>query len=61
MPEDKKIARMLIEEYIHIVVTQLLHNNRLSFRQLKCGESHRTYLARNIVKIRERKKKFLPS
>ncbi len=32
------------------VVTQLLHNNYLSFRQLKCGESHMTYLARNTVK-----------
>jgi hypothetical protein len=31
-------------------VTQLLHNNCLSFRQLKCGESHMTYLARNPVK-----------
>ncbi len=49
MPEDKKIDRMLIEEYIHIVVTQLLHNNCLSFRQLKCGVSHMTYLARNRV------------
>ncbi len=48
MPEDKKIARMLIEE--HIVVTQPLHNNFLSSRQLKCGESHMTYLARNTVK-----------
>ncbi len=45
MPDDKKIARMLIEEYR--VVTQLLHNNCLSFRQLKCGESHMTYLASN--------------
>jgi hypothetical protein len=44
MPIDKKIARMLIEEYTCIVVTQLLHNNYLSFRQLKCGESHMTYL-----------------
>jgi hypothetical protein len=52
MPEDKKIARMLIGEYIHIVVTQLLHNNCLSFRQLKCGETHMTYLARNTVKER---------
>ncbi len=47
MPEDKKKTRMLIEE--NIVVTQLLHNNCLSFRQLKCGESHMTYLARNTV------------
>ncbi len=30
-------------------MTQLLHNNCLSFRQLKCGESHMTYLARNTV------------
>jgi hypothetical protein len=37
MPEDKKIARMLIEEYIS------WHNYYLSFRQLKCGESHMTY------------------
>jgi hypothetical protein len=37
---------------IHIVVTQLIHNNCLSFRQLKCGESHMTYLARNTVKGR---------
>ncbi len=33
-----------------MIVTQLLHNNCLSFRQLKCGESHMTYLARNTVK-----------
>jgi hypothetical protein len=30
-------------------VTQLLHNNCLSFRRLKCGESHMTNLARNTV------------
>jgi hypothetical protein len=28
---------------------KLLHNSFLSFRQLKCGESHMTYLARNTV------------
>jgi hypothetical protein len=49
MPEDKKIARMLYLG-IHIVITQLLHNNFLSFKQLKCGDSHMTYLARNTVK-----------
>ncbi len=49
MPEDQKIARTLIEEYLHIFVTKLLHNNCLSFRQLKCGESDMTYLARNTV------------
>jgi hypothetical protein len=32
-------------------VKQLLYNNCLSFRQLKYGESHMTYLARNRVKI----------
>jgi hypothetical protein len=31
-------------------VKQLLYNNCLSFRQLKYGESHMTYLARNRVK-----------
>jgi hypothetical protein len=30
-------------------MTHLLHNNYLSFRQLKHGESHMTYLARNMV------------
>ncbi len=29
---------------------QLLYNNCFSFRQLKYGESHMTYLARNRVK-----------
>jgi hypothetical protein len=32
-------------------MTQLLHNNCLSFRLLKCGESHMTYLARNTVNL----------
>jgi hypothetical protein len=48
MPEEKKTARMLNEKYIHIVVTQL-HNNCLICRQINCGESHMTYLARNTV------------
>ncbi len=31
-------------------MTQQLHNTFLSFRQLKFGESHMTYLARNTLK-----------
>jgi hypothetical protein len=30
-------------------MTKFLRNKCLSFRQLKCGESHMTYLARNTV------------
>jgi hypothetical protein len=35
-------------------VKQLLYNNCLSFRQLKYGESHMTYLARNRVKAKHK-------
>ncbi len=48
MPEDKRIAKMLFEEYISW--ENFLHNNCLSLGLWKWGESHMTYLARNTVK-----------
>ncbi len=37
-----------------------IHNKCLSFRQLKCGESQMTYLARNTVKEAKLFVRFLP-
>jgi hypothetical protein len=50
MPKDKKKARMLMRNTYCCDTTITVHNNCLSFRQVKCGESHMTYLARKTVK-----------
>jgi hypothetical protein len=49
MSEDKKIAKMLIDEYIYSSWENFLHDNCLCFGLWKCGESHMTYLARNTI------------
>jgi hypothetical protein len=47
-PQDKKIGKMLIEEYVYS--DTIVQNTFLNFRQLNGPGSHATYLARIQVR-----------
>ncbi len=51
-PQDKKIAKMLIEEFVYS--DTIVQNTFLNFRQLNGPGSHATYRARIQVRYKIR-------